>query len=216
MRDARSVIAWAAASTLVAGALLAGCPLPQPLPDYPEGQPVTPPRIIVDDGSRRATPPETVIRVPAGCAVPPVVDLGASLRDANTIENVVARWFVNYDPANQSAAGPLRQDDILRPDEGVPDPTLRNVPVFSFRPYDHAPASGTGAGDPAGVGALHVVELVVSNGFDPAADNVNPPLPPLPFRTPLSTPQRFEVQLYRWVFIGVPASGDVECPAAAP
>ena len=49
-------------------ALLAGCPLPQPLPDYPEGQPITPPRIVVDDTFRTVAYPESVVRVPAGCA----------------------------------------------------------------------------------------------------------------------------------------------------
>jgi hypothetical protein len=206
-RDAATIAALAAAG------LLAGCPLPQPLPDYPEGQPVTPPRIVVNDGTRQIARPETVVRVPAGCAVPPTYDLSAALRDPNTIETVVARWFVNYDPTSQSAASPISDPNIQisPPPAGAVDPTLRDTPLFTFRPYDHAPAVGTGGGDPRATGALHVLELVVSNGFDVAADTVSTnPLPPLPYRTPAT---QFEIQLYRWVFVAVPPGGDVACPS---
>ena len=44
-----------ARAAAVAAVLLAGCPLPQPLPDYPEGEPITPPRIVVDDTIRSVT-----------------------------------------------------------------------------------------------------------------------------------------------------------------
>jgi hypothetical protein len=205
----------ARAGALAAVALaLAGCPLPQPLPDYPEGQPITPPRIVVNDGTRQIARPETVVRVPAGCAVAPVYDLAAALRDANTIETVVARWFVNYEPTSQAAARPLHQDPIPPPPSGAADPTLRETPVFTFRPYDHPPASGTGGGDQRAPGAVHVLELVVSNGFDKAADTVDEPMPALPWRTPLTSPQRFEIQVHRWTFVAVPESAAVPCPAA--
>jgi hypothetical protein len=202
--------AVASIAALGAVAALAGCPIPQPLPDYPEGQPITPPRIVVNDGTRQITRPETVVRVPAGCGTAPIYELSAPLRDANTIETVVARWFVNYDPASTSAARPFAEDEILPLPPEALDPTLRDTHPFTFRPYDHPPAVGTGGGVPSAAGALHVLELVVSNGFDPAADTVSVnPLPPLPYRTPRAS---FEIQLYRWMFVAVPQGGDVTCP----
>jgi hypothetical protein len=203
----RAIAAFAA---LGAAGALVGCPLPQPLPDYPEGQPITPPRIVVNDGARQIALPATVVRVPVGCATPPVYDVSAALRDANTLETFEARWFVNYEPTNQTTANPLRRDSIAAPATDATDPTLRATPAFSFRPYDHAPMAGTGGGDPRTAGAMHVLELVVSNGFDTSADTVTSnPLPPMPYRTPSA---QFEIQLYRWVFVAVPEGGDVACP----
>lgn len=209
-------LAPALAGALLAGAVLSGCPLPQPLPDYPEGQPVTPPRIVVNDGTRQVERPETVVRVPAGCAAGPAYDLAAHLRVANTSEVVIGRTFVNYDPANSSRVTPQGGDDRIDPPApGAPDPTLRRTRTFTFRPYDFAPAAGTGAGDARSAGAVHVVDLVVSNFFDPSGDDLSAPLP---FRTPCSPAAPgcpdliFEVQLHRWVFVTVPESGDVPCP----
>lgn len=185
-------------------AVLAGCPIPQPLPDYPKGQPVTPPRIVVGDGLAY---PETVVRVPAGCASAPAYSLTADLRDAITNETFTARWFVNYDPSSQPAFTVQQEDPVLGAGSGAAD-TLRHLPrPFSFPPYQYAPALGTGGGAGSVAGALHVVELVVSNGFDTAADNN--PTAAYPNRTPLVG---FEVQVYRWVFLTVPASNDVPCP----
>ncbi len=188
----------------IAVALLVGCPLPQPLPDYPEGQPVTPPRIVVDDTIRSVASPESVVRVPAGCPVEPVYPLSTSLRDAITNEDVVVRWFVNYDPTNQSSVNPLFPEVIPPPDGG--DPTLRETRPFEFPAYQYASAEGSGATRTAG--ALHVVELVVSNGFDPNADT---PTAALPYRKPKLG---FEVQVYRWVFLTVPPSPE-SCTGAA-
>lgn len=191
---------------LAAAAALAGCPIPQPLPDYPKGQPVTPPRIIV---SETLTYPETVVRVPAGCAVAPVYPLDAELRDAITNETFSARWFVNYDPASQPAFTPQQDDLIPGVGSGAED-TLRRLPrPFTFPPYQYAPTPGTGGGAGSTPGALHVVELVVSNGFDPAAESAEATFP---YRTPLIG---FEVQVYRWVFLTVPASPAVPCPEPA-
>ncbi len=184
-------------------AVLAGCPIPQPLPDYPKGQPVTPPRIVVGDGLAN---PETVVRVPAGCATAPVYPLTANLRDAITNESFAARWFVNYDPSSQPAFTPQQDDLVPGVGSGASD-TLRHLPrPFSFPPYQYPPALGTGGGAGSVAGALHVVDLVVSNGFDPAAESASAALP---YRTPLVG---FEVQVYRWVFLTVPASTDVPCP----
>ncbi len=55
---------------------LAGCPIPQPLPDYPPGT-VTPPRIVVDD----LLGDGAVTLVPAGCTtLAPYQPLGAGRR----------------------------------------------------------------------------------------------------------------------------------------
>jgi hypothetical protein len=185
-----------ARAAMVAAVILAGCPLPQPLPDYPEGEPVTPPRIVVDDTIRMVPHPETVVRVPAGCPNAPLYQLATSLRDAITNEDIVARWFVNYDPANQPSVNPLFPQVIPPPDGG--DQTLRATPTFEFPPYQYASVTGSGA--TSGPGALHVVELVVSNGFDPNSDS---PSAPLPYRKPKLG---FEVQVYRWVFLTVSPS----------
>lgn len=190
---------WALVAAL---AVLAGCPIPQPLPDYPKGQPVTPPRIVVGE---TLSYPETVVRVPAGCAVAPVYPLAAQLRDAIANETFAARWFVNYDPESQPGFTPQQDDLVPGVGTGAED-TLRQLPrPFTFPPYQYAPLPGT-AGAGATVGALHVVELVVSNGFDPAAESAEAVFP---YRTPLIG---FEVQVYRWVFLTVPASPAVPCP----
>lgn len=190
-------------AALAALALLAGCPIPQPLPDYPKGQPVTPPRIVVDDTLRRPAYPETVIRVPAGCAVEPVYPLDAYLRDVTT-EPFAARWFVNYDPKSQPTFVPQQRDDVL----SVSGSDLRQLPrPFSFPPYQYVPVPGSAASG-ALPGALSVVELVVSNGFDGSADTTGAAQP---YRTPLLG---FEVQVFRWVFLTVPAGADVPCPTA--
>jgi hypothetical protein len=198
--------------------VLAGCPLPQPLPDYPEGQPITPPRIVVDDNFHRVSQPETIVRVPADCTSPPSFSLRSMLRDASTL-NVVARWFVNYRPDPASPSVRSEQEDEIGTASGAGgvDPSLRETPEFLFTPAGYAPIEGTGGGVGGAVGAVHVVELVVSNGFDPAADFVTAALP---FRTP---GVGFEVQVYRWVFLTVPKSPPsctgtacVVCPDAEP
>lgn len=206
-----------AAPALVVFVALAGCPIPQPLPDYPPGQPISPPRIIVDDTVRAVSPADTVVRVPAGCATAPVFALEAELRHELTNEAVSARWFVDYDPTSQQRSAYLNpgSDEIPPPDASAADPTLRIVPTFHFRPYDFAPIAGTG-GVSSSPGAVNVVELVVSNGFDAAYDQP-PPAVALPYRKPRLN---FEVQLYRWVFVTTPESaadctgaGCVRCPS---
>ncbi len=186
---------------------LAGCPIPQPLPEYPPGQPITPPRIIVDDTVHQVLPSDTVVRVPAGCSIPPVFSLQAMLRHDNTTEGVSARWFVNYDPTSQARSSYLASDDIPPPD--TTDQTLRTVPPRPFRPYDFPPMLGTGGASSQSPGAVNVVELVVSNGFDPAYDQP-PPSVSLPYRKPKLN---FEVQLYRWVFVTTPPDPDT-CTAS--
>ncbi len=200
---------------LVAGAsllmLLAGCPLPQPLADYPAGT-VTPPRSLMDPLMQ----PASVIQVPAGCSKAPTFDLTADLVDDNTSETVTARWFVDYDHANSQRCTPARPEDVLTgPGDGAADPTHRPVPAYHFAPYDHeAVLGGT---DPSGTGVVHVVELVVSNRFDSSTDDqalctAGVAADTFPYRMPASQGgTHFETQVYRWVFVSV-ASPDVPCP----
>jgi hypothetical protein len=197
-------------AAIAAGAALAGCPIPQPLPDYPAGT-ITPPRILVDgiDGHGSA-----VRLVPANCPGPqPSYPLTAQIHDTNTIETVEARWFVNYDARYLRYYAPIHTDTV----QGGPDPLIltRSVPPaahgpLEFQPYQHPPAADA---PPAGTGPtwpdpniVRVVELVVSNGFDPAAEDSPHPLPR---RTALPG---FETQMYRWVFVTVQPSALVPCP----
>ncbi len=184
------------AVALAVALLLAGCPIPQAVPDYSAG-PVTPPRIVVDNSTTQIAYPATVIRVPAGCAAHPTFDLSTELRDSDTVESIQARWFVNYDLANGFSQTPQHQQTILDVDSN--DPTLRRTDTWTFDPYAYPSyTGGVGSAD----GALHVVELVVSNGFSGGG--------PLPNRSPAAG---FEVQLYRWVFLNAPEP--VGCPGAA-
>ncbi len=200
----------AAAATLL---LLAGCPLPQPLADYPAGT-VTPPRILMDPLNQ----PQSTLLVPAGCSgAAPGYDLGAELVDNNTGETVTARWFVDYDRQNSARCVPAAPEEVITgPGDQAQDPTRRKVSPYHFAPYDHDPA--TGGTDPAAPGVVHVVELVVSNRFDATADEValcNPGVPAdtYPFRMPASeNGVHFETQIYRWVFVNVAPSSVVACP----
>ncbi|MGC3998923.1 MAG: hypothetical protein QM767_16320 [Anaeromyxobacter sp.] len=183
--------------------LLAGCPIPQPLPDYGGGT-TTPPRIVADG----ATPNDTFVRIAAGCSgAKPSVTLAASLVDPNTVETVTARWFVDYDPESSSRRVPLQQTEVPPPDSGATDPLNRTITPFAFVPYDYPPAVLPAASWDAS-GVIHVVELVVSNAFDASGD---PPgsAAALPYRSPATG---FETQVYRWTVVLVPESGDVTCP----
>jgi len=193
---------------LLLGALLCGCPLPQPIPETGKSGPITPPRVVADDTIQAVRLPQTVVEVPAGCSTAPSYVLGAPLRDPNTTEPVVARWFVNYDPRQLPNPSVVvqQEDDIPAPDASADEPTLRQTPTFTFAPYAWSTASGTGGGDGSVEGALHVVELVVSNGFDTAFDLSTAARP---FRKPLLN---FEVQVFRWVFLTVAPSSDAPCP----
>lgn len=205
-----------------AAAALAGCPLPQPLPDYPPGT-ITPPRILADEISIAGTSSngQSIVLVPANCPIQPVYSLGAQVLDANTIEQVEARWFVNYHPQSEIHSRPWRSD-VIPPD---PDPLvlIRSVPPrnaetgaeqpFEFRPYQSPPpyVLPPTSGPPwPGQGIVRVVELVVSNGFDPAATW---PAAALPNRAPRPA---FETQVYRWAFLTVPESTGQCDPASDP
>jgi len=187
----------------LAGALLlAGCPIPQAVPDYPPGT-VTPPRIL----QASVYPSAPYVLVSSGCAAgnEPTYEMSAQLFDSNN-EQVVARWFVNYDSGD-----PLSQNPIGG-DHPVPIPTsaadfVRTVPDLpfgrgsGFSPYQYRPALGTGTLTvPPYVepGTVRVVELLVSNNF-----RSEPAVPP--FR---QAAVDFEVQLHRWVFVLVQGAAD--------
>ncbi len=191
------------------GASLAGCPLPQTLPEYPSGGTITPPRLQSD----QVTPADSVILVDAGCAgldTDHAFRLSATLIDENTYEPVEYRWFVDYDP-QRSTVRPLFPIDqfIPGPEDGIT--ILRVVPPLELQPYTFdPPLYGSPTESRPGQsfrdsGGLHVVELVVSNAF---AKEDPPPVPAhaRPWRTPRKTAtQTFETQVYRWVFHYVPA-----------
>jgi hypothetical protein len=192
--------------------LLSGCPLPQPIASYQSGT-VTPPRILMDSIVHR----ETVIQVPAACSgTAPSYDLAATLVDNDTTESVTARWFVDYDQRNSARCAPAIPEEVIpAPAEASSDPTRRTVSPYAFAPYDHAsvvvPSSAADA-----AGAVHVVELVVSNRFDTSLDEVSlctADAASYPYRTPATVGSvQFETQVYRWVFVNVPVSTTVACP----
>ncbi len=195
-----SVVAVAIALGLV------GCPLPQPLPTYP-AKTITPPRILAATATSGV---ESFIRVPAGCATAPTIPLGATIFYQERV-TVVARWFVDYRSDTASRYAPQGGGEVP-PD---PDPTVLETPVptFNFQPYGYpAPAElpGTFAG-PDAPGVVHVVELVVSNGFDPSTQAAQP------YRTPASAPDggSYEIQTYRWTFVNVPEDPTATCQAGA-
>jgi len=198
--------------------VLAGCPIPQPLPNYPAGT-ITPPRIVMDD-IIGATDGNPMIFVPAGCrTTEPSYSLAASVSDTNTIEAIEARWFVNYDanlPANYNYLKP--PSGSIPPNADTTD-LIRPIPPLTFLPYRSPPSPAavkvdpklnvdpnpaTGLWDQPGI--LRVVELVVSNGFDPSPITT---ASELPNRKPK---QGFETQAFRWVFLSVSESAAAPCP----
>jgi hypothetical protein len=174
------------------GLLLAGCPIPQSLPEYPSTGKIAPPRIRSDS----TTPPDSGVLVAPDCqaggGAEPVFLLSTSLVDENTLEKVEARWFVDYLPGNQAREAVRRSELIDGPLDGLS--TTRPVQSFAFHPYGYDPQGSEQAYRDGG--GIHVVELVVSNGFapEPAAGET---AFTRPWRTPL--PQ-FETQVFRWVF----------------
>jgi len=198
-------------ATLALALVLAGCPIPQPLPDYPPGT-ITPPRILVDEIAGDGNP---IIFVPSDClSTEPLYPLAARIFDSNPIETVDTRWFVNYDPRFAAYSRTWRENPV--PPNAETTNLLREVPprignaqqFFDFEPYQHPPAHdapwpehGSPWREP---GILRVVELVVSNGFDPEASST-----PLPNR---KVKPEFETQVHRWVFLTVPESSEHPCP----
>lgn len=185
------------------GALLAGCPIPQTLPDYPSTGAIAPPRLRSD----LTTPGETVIEVAPDCAAPPTFTLTASAAYDDTTKPFEARWFVDYRADRPSQARDQSREPIPAPENGVD--VIRPITPWGFQPYAYDP----GADEPAHQafrdgGGLHVVELVVSNGF---ADDPGPPERPWRSAAP-----NFETQVHRWVFHYVPSGAGGACGFPAP
>jgi hypothetical protein len=184
-----------AAAALAAAALLA-CPLPQPVNSYPNATAIPPPRILMD-GQNGVAPAGTFVYVKADCPSPSAVfTLSAYIDDTNTAEAVGYRWFVDYAPA-QPACDALPQWGVVQPPTTAA--TVRAIPPLAFDAYAYAHAAGD----------LHVVELVVSNGFVDPNDQAVPGWP-CTWRMPQPN---FETQFYRWLFTYVP-QGDPNYGAA--
>jgi hypothetical protein len=169
-----------AAMAALAAALAAGCPLPQPLAEVArvDGGTVSPPRIVAES----AVPSDTIVLVSRSCATA-VFSLAAEVEDVNTTESVEARWFVDYSP--DVVQIPLAQ--VVPADADSSNP-IRNVPPYSF----DALKAGTTA-------PLHVVELIVSNAFQPISTTS-----PAENR---SAQPGYETDVYRWVFQYVDTGG---------
>ena len=170
----------AAALAAAAAALVAGCPLPQPLAEVArvDGGTVAPPRIVAES----AVPPDTTILVSRSCATA-VFSLGAEVEDVNTTEAVEARWFVDYSP--DVVQIPFVETVPASADSSNP---IRTVPPYAF----DALKAGTAA-------PLHVVELVVSNAFQPISTTS-------PAQNRTAQPG-YETAVYRWVFQYVDTGG---------
>jgi len=188
-------IGAALAATLAAGAILEGCPIPQPLPGVGSidgGRPVTPPRVLTDSAYPvlAMTDYRSLASPLPSCPAGSRFDLSATLVDENSEEPVEVRWFVDYDPDIQPLRTPLQIQTLPPP----ADPTqyLRYPSPFPFTPWDFdRPAE-----------RVHVVELTLSNGF--LQVGVAGPPGSLPNRT---AAPGYEVQVFRWTFQPSPAGG---------
>lgn len=218
---------------------LAGCPLPQPLPDYTTGT-ITPPRILVDEIARATLDPSgaltsgapdagnpgngnPIIFVPSNCTTTaPVYDLWARVVDTNNTESIQARWFVNYDPLSSSNQMWLHQDTI--PANADTNDLVREIPppvgavrqFFEFRPYDFGPAPGapavTPVPSPSGPNwwpQAGILRVVELVVSNGFDASIVTTKTPLPNRGPKPG---FETQVYRWVFLTVPESSQAPCP----
>jgi len=167
-----------AAAALPLALALTACPIPQPLAEVArstDGGTVSTPIILTDT----AVPPDTVVPVRTDCSPAAQFTLSATVEDLDTSESVEARWFMDYGTGH----GLLLEDEESVPASEDPSDPRRLVTPVQFTPYAY--------GVPPAIG-LHVVELVVSNGFLALSD----PTPPL--QRAAAPP--FVTQAYRWVF----------------
>lgn len=198
-------------SAAALGALLvAGCPLPQSVPSVPAGS-IPPPRVVNDVSaptglSCALTTAGTTVAFDPNAPPGQTFQVNATIADENYSEAVDYRWFVDYDPSTGvSPPGylPLQTGQLLPP-TGVPY-TRRQVPTQPFQPLSYG-------------NTIHVLELVISNGFDVCPPDPSSPQP-LPCRTPQTTRNSYEVQSYKWVFVPVPncaALTPPTCPSSCP
>jgi hypothetical protein len=131
-----------------------------------------------------ALPAGTVVPVRLGCDPPAQFTLSAAVEDLDTEEPVEARWFLDYGTDHAFLLG----DDAV-PSAGDPNNPRRLITPISFFPYQY--------GVPP-TAPLHVVEVVISNGFL----GLNDPTEPL--QRAAAPP--FLTQSYRWVFQYVDAA----------
>jgi hypothetical protein len=180
------------AALAAAAVALAGCPLPQPVASVKRedgASTTTPPRV---DPST-AVPSEALVKVSTTCPEPPTFHVGATLVDDDTSEIVSVRWFVDYAP-DQVRSLPLFSEDVPGSEDATE--TTRALTPLALTlgpPLDTA------------AGTVHVLELVVSNGFYPLYTEGLA----LPNRTPQPG---FETQVFRWAFQFDPASDDCGMP----
>jgi len=167
-----------ALAAALAGALAAGCPLPQPLAEVartPDGGSVSTPILLPDT----ASPGGTVVYVTRDCAAGAQLTLSVQGEDFDTAESVEARWFVNYQESNTGYRG----STIATPSSDPSNPG-RTIQPFTFVAYE--------AGATMPLDAIDVVDLVISNNFLSLAD------PTQPFQR--AAPPPYVTQSYRWVF----------------
>ena len=174
-----------------AGALLGGCPIPQPLPGVGSndgGLPITPPRILTSSAEPGLA--MTDYGPLASCPVGSLFEVSADVIDENSEEPVEVRWFVDYDPDNQLKRTPLQIETLPPPAD--PQQYKRFPKAFPFSPWDFDRPTER----------VHVVEMTISNGFLPIGATV--PAGALPNRT--ASPG-YEVQIFRWTFQPSPTGG---------
>ena len=171
-------------AALAGGALLGGCPIPQPLPGVGSidgGLPITPPRVLTSS----AEPGLAMTSYGPVDSCPPgsLFQVSAELIDENSEEPVEVRWFVDYDPDNQLLRTPLLIETLPPPAD--PQQYKRFPGPFPFSPWDFDRPTER----------VHVVEMTISNGFLPVGAEVPPG--DLPNRT---AAPGYEVQIFRWTF----------------
>ncbi len=171
-------------AALASGALLGGCPIPQPLPGVGSidgGLPITPPRVLTSS----AEPGLAMTSYAPLDSCPPgsTFQVSAELIDENSEEPVEVRWFVDYDPDDQLLRTPLQIETLPPPTD--PQQYKRFPGAFAFSPWDFDRPTER----------VHVVELTISNGFLPVGAAVPPG--DLPNRT---AAPGYEVQIFRWTF----------------
>ena len=170
---------------LSCGALLGGCPIPQPLPGVGSidgGLPITPPRVQTNSAQPRLA--MTDYAPASACPPGSLFQVSATVIDENVEKPVEVRWFVDYEPDNQVRRTPLQLETLSPPSDTT---QYRRYPkAFPFSPWDF---------DAIGGGPNHVVEMTISNGFLPVGAAVPPG--DLPNRT---AAPGYEVQVFRWTF----------------
>ena len=186
MPDARRPLLALATAAAAAAGILAGCPIPQPLPGVGNiDAGVAPPRILADDVHPIPTfaPYDTT---PGACDGGPQFQVQATVLDQNPDDVVEGRWFIDYDDTGIRAS-------VQR---SFTFPVVLPSQTTYAASFPFAPVVDGYPGLP-----VHIVELVVSNGFE----NVTPD-GGLPNRTPRAG---YETQVYRWVF--QPVDGGAAC-----